>query len=71
MSKPDIRGDLTVQAIDHEGSAAIRAVSMRGDQNRGGGEHVEIYRFKDPKDGLRVANALRDISLEKIKAAEA
>ncbi len=71
MSSSDIKGDLTVQAIDHEGSAAIRTVSTRGDPNRGGGDHIEILRIKDPKIGLQFANDLRDLCLEKLKAAEA
>lgn len=71
MTTPDLVEETNVQIVDHEGIASIRMAVTHGDPNRGGGEMVEYTHFNDPEDGLRIANALRDLCLEKIKEAEA
>lgn len=71
MTNPDLKEETSVQVVDHEGVASIRMMVNHGDPSRGGGEQVEYTRFTDPKDGLRIANALRDLCLEKIREAEA
>ncbi len=71
MTTPDLIEKTTTQIVDHEGIASIRTTVSHGDPNRGGGEMVEYTHFKNPRDGLRIANALRDLCLEKIKETEA
>lgn len=70
MQTPDFTEETNVQVVDHEGVATIRMTVNHGDPSRGGGEQVEYTRFTDPKAGLSIANALRDLCLEKIRAAE-
>lgn len=70
MTTPDLIEKTNVQIVDHEGAASIRTSVKHGDPSRGGGEQVEHIRFTDPKDGLRIAVALRNLCIEKIREAE-